>query len=141
MTVRTSIWIVGSDIILAAQGRAAVRHFLEFANLDRLNLDLFWKSFSANLCTLSLFLSTLLDIYPAPRMLILHVGGEAVGRTVLSDLTQELLAIHCILPSTVLVFSEILPHLDWSFSSSKILDKIIRSERGVISVWRGFCLY
>lgn len=128
MAARSSIWIVGSDIILAAHRRAAVRNFLEFANLDRLNIDLFWLTFSANLCSLSPFISSLLLIYPAPILLILHVGGEAIGRyrtlALLADLKQEFLAIHRILPFTVLVFSEILPRFDWSFSSLKFLDKI-----------------
>lgn len=71
-----------------------------------------------------------MQIYSAPNIVILHLGEDAIGRVktlmLLADFKQELVSIHRLLPGSVLIFSEVLPRIDWSFPTTNFFDKIRR---------------
>lgn len=70
-------------------------------------------------------------ILPHPDILIIHLGGNDVGKSSTLDLIflikHDLQHIHLIFPGTRIIFSEIIPRLVWlSFSENRSLEKIRR---------------
>ena len=68
-------------------------------------------------------LSRLLQVWPPPSILVLHLGGNDLGnlRTVdlLGFIKRDLARFHAISPNTVIIFSEIVPRLAWLSSDMR----------------------
>ena len=74
-------------------------------------------------------LSRLYSLYSAPDILIIHVGGNDIGKTktfeLLSEMKETFRFLRRSSPNSVLIFSEIIPRLRWSESMVfKPLEKV-----------------
>lgn len=122
-----STWIIGDDVIIAAQKRAALRQFSVFKLLD-VNFNISWFLFQDDLNNLSQFVFNLAENNPLPDFIILHCGSELIGKiktiSLISLLKQELFKIHHFLYNSCLIFSEFLPFLLWTRDSLLFREKI-----------------
>lgn len=121
------MWIIGNQITVLAQKRAALRDFNEFKLFNGLNIEIFWFYFNKpNCCDLSSFVNSI--DYKSPNVIIFHLGSEFVGHVntflFIAQLKQELFQIHNLFSYTQFIFSEILPVLFWSHPSFYFLEKI-----------------
>lgn len=68
-------------------------------------------------------LSHLQDCWPIPKIIILHLSGNDLGKPKTSELISQikldLLCLHAVLPDTFLIFSEVIPRLDWLLCSER----------------------
>lgn len=116
-----SIWIVGSSII--KQAFTVARRSYDGANLGlkRHNYRVWWQGKGGMVLEELLpRMSFLLKIETAPDILVIHCGGNNIGKSKLHTLRRKireaLLTIHEMLPSTHMVWSQILPRSEWKYS-------------------------
>lgn len=74
-------------------------------------------------------LTTLYSSWPPPAVIILHLSGNDLGSYKTLDLNAQikvdLLHLHVVLPSTILIFSEIVPRIKWLLNPELVyLEKI-----------------
>lgn len=122
------IWILGQELVMAAQKRAAVREFSEFLNFS-LPVKLLWFCFADDiLSNLFLFIVSSVNNSGSPDVLIIHVGENLIGRMrtthLLWELKHQLTLIHNYLPSTFLIFSELIPHVLWFSCNLTYMNRI-----------------
>lgn len=93
------------------------------------SVQLFWFGFRGLRCESMLHrVSQLRSSFPVPDILILHVGGNDVGRMqtllLLAELKRLFLLLQHAFPRCCLVFSEVIPRLRWSLPEERFFDKI-----------------
>ena len=105
-------WIIGSSIVKWARNQAmAQNHYLS----DRTVLwygkgGMLWDQVAP-------VVRNMLSRHAAPRTLIIHAGGNNLGRdtglTILDNIIHDLQIIQSILPRTRILFSGILPRREY----------------------------
>lgn len=115
------MWIVGHSFVFWAQQRAAHRIYSENLGLDPSSFRIHWYGRRGMLWEDLVFeLGRLYALYTSPDIIVIHLGGNDIGKVKTLDLissmqdTFRFLRINS--PNTVLVFSEIIPRLCWSNS-------------------------
>ena len=116
-----SIWIVGSSIM--KQAFTVARRSFDEANLGlkRHNYRVWWQGKGGMVLEQLLpRITFLLQIETAPDILVIHCGGNNIGKSKLHTLRKEIkeamLIIHEMLPFTHIVWSQILPRSEWRYS-------------------------
>ncbi|XP_071968790.1 uncharacterized protein [Engystomops pustulosus] len=140
------IWILGHSFIFWAKKRAGSRCYTENLNFDPEHVNVFWFGFRGMKWKKVIEeVKSLVRIWPTPNALILHVGGNDIGKVrtleFLWELKKDLAILKCILPDTVLIFSEIIPRLlwrgEWDFMD-KIRKRINRRMQKYLPCIGGF---
>ncbi|KAM4012897.1 uncharacterized protein ACNLHF_003130 [Anomaloglossus baeobatrachus] len=110
------IWLVGHSFIHWAQRRAACRSYTENLSFQYELINVFWYGirglkFSNLLGTLKGMLLT----HPYPDLIILHIGGNDLGKIktldLLSNFRRDFALLKNLFPYSALIFSEIVPRL------------------------------
>lgn len=126
------VWIVGHSYIFWAQKRAADRIYSENLGLDPSLFCINWHGLRGVVWYDLIFeLGRLYASSPPPNILIVHLGGNDIGKLETYDLISSMKDTFCFLhlnsPNTVLVFSEIVPRLCWLQSVTfKPLEKVCK---------------
>jgi lysophospholipase L1-like esterase len=122
-----TIWILGSSIIKQAFIAARLRP--EGANLCLEPNIIWWQGYSGLTLAESKkkFLS-LANVGNSPDYIVLHLGGNDLGRRSLVDLRKLIVelfrTILSIFPSVKIVWSAVLPRSNWRYSDNKVaMDK------------------
>ncbi|XP_068091150.1 uncharacterized protein [Hyperolius riggenbachi] len=124
------VWIIGHSFIFWARRRAKERPYTDNLDLDCDSFQIYWKGCRGMRWEALLpKLVCLVDEWPVPDILIIHLGGNDLGKVktlnLLARMRRDFLQIRAIFPNTVLVFSEIVPRLLWYVSPNKrFFDKI-----------------
>ncbi|XP_040211653.1 uncharacterized protein LOC120942791 [Rana temporaria] len=119
-----TVWILGHSFIHWAHKRATHRPYTVNLSLQPESFRVLWKGVRGlQWHQLHFHLSRLLQVWPPPSILVLHLGGNDLGnlRTVdlLSCIKRDLGRFHAISPNTVIIFSEIVPRLAWLSSDMR----------------------
>lgn len=114
-----NFWIVGHAYVFWAQKRAEWRVYGN--NLGLPYTGMRWSN-------LHPVLSHLHDCWPIPWIIILHLSANDLGKRktfeLISQIKLDLFCLHAILTDTFLVFSEMIPQIDWLLCSQhKYLEK------------------
>lgn len=123
-----TIWILGSSIVKHAFCYARKSQYGANLELDRHNATIFWQGKGGmrveEICSK---VRTLLKVQNAPHMLVIHCGGNNIPaskgaqigdrhaksadlRDKLKTVIEKLIQL---LPSTIIIWSQILPRLHW----------------------------
>ena len=91
--------------------------------LSKDKFDIWWQGYSGlGLADLKKKLDTLSQVNEPPNILLLHCGGNDIGRYNVLKIRQMLTEISCFLsqrfPNTRIVWSQILPRQTWRFSTN-----------------------
>ncbi|KAM5140492.1 uncharacterized protein ACMZJ9_014352 [Mantella aurantiaca] len=112
------VWIVGHSFIYWAERRAAYKAYFENLDINTTDEQILWSGIKG-LSGANLF-STLSDLcsrWPLPNILIIHVGGDDIGKMLRLELVHtlksDLLNFKKNFPNTVVVYSEIIPRPAW----------------------------
>lgn len=127
----SAVWCVGSSIIKHAFSHSRNRPGGTNLGLERLGLKLWWQGYSGLQFTqIKLKLKLLQRIKPQPAYLLIHCGGNDIGRLTLGDLRN---IIKCTirylvreLPESRIIWSQILPRQVWRYSNNS---KAMESSR------------
>lgn len=123
MYLGKTIWILGSSIIKQAFIAARLRP--EGANLCLEPNIIWWQGYSGLTLAESKkkFLS-LANVGNSPDYIVLHLGGNDLGRRSLVDLRKLIVelfrTILSIFPSVKIVWSAVLPRSNWRYSDNKV---------------------
>ncbi|XP_069825892.1 uncharacterized protein [Dendropsophus ebraccatus] len=123
------VWILGHSFTYWAHRRALYRIYT--TNLGLSDMVTYWAGVRG------LRWEQLMDLFegvcrvwPSPDIIIIHAGGNDIGRKcsdiLFGDLKMTFRVLAVLYPTTVLCFSEIVPRLVWSFSGFVYLDTIRR---------------
>lgn len=134
-----SIWIVGSSIIKRAESHFKGRPLGRNLGLQRYQASVIWAGHPGlQYHQVFTIVNSLRQCFSAPNFLILHFGGNDVGREACGILRQKIKTVltnlMCILPNTTIVWSSILPRLNWRYSTNvKAMESMrARINRAVI---------
>ncbi|XP_068106722.1 uncharacterized protein [Hyperolius riggenbachi] len=127
------VWIIGHSFIFWARRRAKERPYTDNLDLDTDSFQIYWKGCRGMRWEALLpKLVCLVDEWPVPDILIIHLGGNDLGKVktlnLLARMRRDFLQIRAIFPNTVLVFSEIVPRLVWYVSPNKRFFEKIRKR-------------
>lgn len=117
------VWIVGSSIVKNAFITSRQRPGGVNLGLDRLGVSVWWQGLSGmSIKRLKQQIKTMMRFEDPPEFLILHIAGNDIGNTMVGYLRNELKQIlrwvAQMLPNTVLVWSQILPRIEWRYSKN-----------------------
>eukprot|EP00105_Crassostrea_gigas_P000724 XP_011412638.1 PREDICTED: uncharacterized protein LOC105317604 isoform X2 [Crassostrea gigas] len=121
-----SIWIVGSSLIKRAEQYASMS--TEFGtDLSLPNVSVLWKGVSGlSFDSVADIICDLRSKYPHPRFLVIHAGGNDIGKddNPLSRqqkfIKKVMVNLSTDMPSTCIVWSHILPRLYWRHAISNM---------------------
>lgn len=118
-----TVWIVGSSIVkhafVQARGRPGGIHL----GLQRVGVSVWWQ-FKGGMIwrELNKVINTMMYYESAPSYIILHLGGNDIGKTKVGVLRNEMkntvLNINNQMPHTGIIWSQILPRIQWRHSSN-----------------------
>ena len=113
------MWILGHSFVFWARKRAASRTYSENLGLDPSAFSIHWFGRRGMLWGDLIFeLSRLYTLFSPPDILIVHLGGNDVGKLRTLDLINMMKDDFNFLsqasPASCLIFSEIIPRLCWS---------------------------
>ncbi|XP_045210646.2 uncharacterized protein LOC123562056 [Mercenaria mercenaria] len=117
------IWCLGSSLIKKAFITA--RSTRAGLNLGLDGVEIWWQGYGG-LCLTQLLskLRTLCRVRDEPDFLLVHCGGNNLGKTKLKELRSEIVKIvdfkNTHLSSTVLIWSNILPRINWRYSDNRM---------------------
>lgn len=126
------IWIVGHSYVYWAERLAASRSYSSNLGLDFNKFKILWSGVRGlrwrNLRDHLLYLSS---IWPAPVVLVIHLGANDIGKVrtweLLCEMKNDFCAIKLLFPRSILAFSEMVPRLLWSpWGNFFYVDKIRR---------------
>ncbi|XP_066452164.1 uncharacterized protein [Eleutherodactylus coqui] len=127
--MRTIVWIVGHSFVFWAKQRAAERCYSELLGLNNELFVIYWAGRRG--MRWGSLMSELIQkqaIWPVPDILIIHLGGNDVGKgstlALLREMKLGLVRVRDRFPSSVLVFSEIIPRLLWTLPEFKYIERI-----------------
>ncbi|XP_075685840.1 uncharacterized protein LOC142664622 [Rhinoderma darwinii] len=126
---RLVVWILGHSFIFWAQKRAARRSYTENLSMDPLVFSVFWHGVRGlqwkNVFSL---VKSLSSYWPDPNLIIIHAGGNDLGKEktldLLWEMRRDIALIKCLFPDATISFSEIIPRLLWSSGNYKFLNRI-----------------
>lgn len=141
------VWILGHSFIFWAHGRAATRCYSSNLGFDPDVCQVLW--FGVRGLRLFNFESVLMDrasVWPSPDVLIVHLGGNDIGRARTMHLIMELkrlfLGCKALFPGATLCFSEVVPRRVWSsrefWFKEKIRRRLNRSLSKFLPLLAGF---
>lgn len=114
------VWLVGSSIVKHAF--AVARSEQGGLQLGLENLDIWWQGYSGmNLRDVVPKLRTLKEIGDKPDIILLHCGGNSLGRTplkIIRELIDDVVRFINENFSCTIIWSEILPRSSWRYSSN-----------------------
>lgn len=77
-------------------------------------------------------ISEKLVYFSPPAIIIIHMGVDQIAKIKTDSFRKEFYEIHSLLPNSLLIFSKIIPGLNWSVKEFKFKDKIrIRLNRAL----------
>lgn len=144
--VENTVWIVGSSLIRDAFVRARAKTEGINLGLSRIGIKIWWQGYSGMVVkNLESKIESMLKYEAPPNYIILHVGGNDLGKVKVGVLRNDLKGLISKLssrmPSTKFVWSQILPRSDWRFSSNKVAmetaRKRINSSIGAFVIGKG----
>ncbi|KAJ8297896.1 hypothetical protein KUTeg_024427 [Tegillarca granosa] len=113
------VWIVGSSIISHAMTRAIKSTFKKNLQLETNNLSVLWQG-KPGMRWEQVFnkIKYLITFIDPPEFLLLHCGGNDIGSSLKSVelihlILNTIVKIFKLLPKTRLIWSQILPRLEW----------------------------
>ncbi|XP_075695057.1 uncharacterized protein LOC142661531 [Rhinoderma darwinii] len=126
---RLVVWILGHSFIFWAQKRASRRSYTENLSMDPLVFSVFWHGVRGlqwkNVFSL---VKSLSSYWPDPNLIIIHAGGNDLGKEktldLLWEMRRDIALIKCLFPDATISFSEIIPRLLWSSGNYKFLNRI-----------------
>lgn len=118
------MWIVGSSIIKRASWEARTHPGGLNLSFRRIDIDIWWNGKGGMLSSmLRKHINSMLLQESSPHFLLIHVGANDLGNLSLLDLRHNLDEIlQCVqtdLPSTRIIWSQMLPRLKWRYSQDK----------------------
>ena len=128
----TNIWIVRSSIIKGAFLEAKQRPGGIHLTLQRLDVNILWQGRSGlTLDRLTNHIRTLLSLEDPPNYILFHIGGNDLGCKKLGYLhyllERFLSWLSKTMPDSMLMWSQILPRLNWRYSNNlAVMDKCRR---------------
>ncbi|XP_068118230.1 uncharacterized protein [Hyperolius riggenbachi] len=127
------VWIVGHSFIFWARMRAKERPYSEQLDLNVDDYHIYWKGGRGmRWASFAPKILSLLDSWPVPDILIVHLGGNDLGKVrtldLMSQMRQDFQQIHDSFPHTILVFSEMVQRYLWLKGSRRFLEKIRKKE-------------
>lgn len=123
------MWIVGSSIVKHAFVAARSRPGGINLGLQRIGVSIWWQGRGGLvLSKMKQAIQTLLKFEDPPHVIVIHVGGNDLGNEntyVLCDKLREFMSwLAKIMPTTVLVWSQMLPRSQWRNSKDlKAMEK------------------
>ncbi|XP_068096210.1 uncharacterized protein [Hyperolius riggenbachi] len=133
------VWLIGHSFIYWAKKRATVRPYSLNLGLNEEEFLILWFS-QRGMRWRNLMGSILqwLKVWPAPDVVVLHLGGNDLGksntRSLLWRMKENMLRLRGLLPNTIFAFSEIIPRLVWlSHRELFFLERIRRRVNFAIS--------
>ncbi|XP_069803914.1 uncharacterized protein [Dendropsophus ebraccatus] len=114
----TSVWIIGHSFIQRAAQRAESYCYSPNLSLSPELVTVYWMRIEGQHWDgLPNQLRLKCAQYPQPDIIIIHLGGNDIGKEGTIDLLflmkRDMVTIHQMFPNTKLVFSEIVPRLVW----------------------------
>ncbi|XP_068087913.1 uncharacterized protein [Hyperolius riggenbachi] len=112
------VWLIGHSFIYWAKKRASIRPYSLNLGLNEEEFLILWFS-QQGMRWRNLMGSILqwLKVWPAPDVVVLHLGGNDLGksntRSLLWRMKENMLRLRGLLPNTIFAFSEIIPRLVW----------------------------
>ena len=128
----TNIWIVRSSIIKGTFLEAKQRPGGIHLTLQRLDVNILWQGRSGlTLDRLTNHIRTLLSLEDPPNYILFHIGGNDLGCKKLGYLhyllERFLSWLSKTMPDSMLMWSQILPRLNWRYSNNlAVMDKCRR---------------
>ncbi|OCT58251.1 hypothetical protein XELAEV_18002189mg [Xenopus laevis] len=120
-SAKLTVWIIGHSFVHRAVRRAEARTY--GTNLDFKEEQLIIKGMGLRAAKWSDVLTILYQMstrWGTPNILVIHLGGNDVGKTKTIDLIRiirrDLAHIHFLMPDTVVVWSEVIPRLIWNIN-------------------------
>ncbi|KAJ8418330.1 hypothetical protein AAFF_G00140390 [Aldrovandia affinis] len=113
-----NVWICGHSLVFWAEKRAKSPEYGMQLGMDPSRVRIWWKGMQG--LTWDQLLPLLLKLkgnWPNPDVLILHLGGNDLGksdtRVLLAAVKKDLTSLRSIFPQCLLVWSDILPRRSW----------------------------
>ncbi|XP_068107665.1 uncharacterized protein [Hyperolius riggenbachi] len=145
---RVTVWLCGHSFVYWAGRRALIRPYGEHLDLSGFSIQVMWKGVRGlQWKGLVPMIKEALCVEPPPEVLIVHLGGNDVGKIrtlqLIFDIKSDFSTLRELLPGTVLVFSEIISRLCWLRSPElsyleKIRKKINRRVSKFMVTIQGF---
>ncbi|XP_040283797.1 uncharacterized protein LOC120997666 isoform X2 [Bufo bufo] len=123
------IWILGHSFVFWAERRAAERNYLQKSFIGAVFVSIVWLGFRGlKWYQIIPILKNELRSLPQPDVLIIHAGGNDLGKIKTLDLMEhmksDLFQIKSLIPEVILIFSEIIPRLIWKSDQYGFMEKI-----------------
>ncbi|XP_040266399.1 uncharacterized protein LOC120981017 isoform X2 [Bufo bufo] len=123
------IWILGHSFVFWAERRAAERNYLQKSFIGAFFVSIVWLGFRGlKWYQIIPILKNELRSLPQPDVLIIHAGGNDLGKIKTLDLMEhmksDLFQIKSLIPEVILIFSEIIPRLIWKSDQYGFMEKI-----------------
>ncbi|XP_017546164.1 titin homolog isoform X1 [Pygocentrus nattereri] len=116
-----NVWICGHSLVFWAEKRATSPEFGMQLGMDPNCVRIWWKGVQG--MTWQQLLPQLLqlkDNWPKPDVILLHLGGNDIGKSTteafLAAVKKDLISMKSIFPECLLVWSNILPRRSWRHS-------------------------
>ncbi|KAG7462581.1 hypothetical protein MATL_G00186270 [Megalops atlanticus] len=113
-----NVWICGHSLVFWAEKRAKSPEYGKQLGMDSSCVRVWWKGMQG--MTWEQLLPLLLKLkgsWPNPDVIILHLGGNDLGKTdpkgLLAAIKRDLTSLKSIFPQCLLVWSDILPRRSW----------------------------
>ncbi|XP_069835837.1 uncharacterized protein [Dendropsophus ebraccatus] len=115
---KKQVWILGHSFVVWAAKRAEQRTYGANLSFNRDEFEIQWFGYSGlRWRDLYCILQNLAAALPPPDILIIHAGGNDIGKVktldLLCEIKRDLSLFKCIFPKCILIFSEIIPRLAW----------------------------
>lgn len=141
-----TVWIVGSSLIRDAFVRARAKTEGINLGLSRIGTKIWWQGYSGLVVkNVEAKIESMLKYETPPNYIVLHVGGNDLGKVKVGVLRNNLKCLFSKLssrmPSTKFIWSQILPRSEWRFSNNKTAmeaaRKRINSSIGAFVIGKG----
>ena len=128
----SDIWMLGDSLLFWA-GERAISLGQPNLTLDRLQVNIIWKGQSSMTWELLRQKLQWVSLHRNPFMIVIHLGGNNVLSTSIQKMERiikrDLKHISLTFPSTIFVWSDILPRLKWKYSGPDADLKAIDHKR------------
>lgn len=148
---RKEIWIIGSSIILNAADHARIRPIGYNLGFDKYGCQVVWIGVSGmkwhhlvgSLTSMIRFRGTI------PSVLVMHCGANDIGETPQGALLHHMKFVVAIIsnmiPDTSIVWSSLLPRLEWRYSSNhsameETRKRVNRGMRSYLTKYGGYVI-
>ncbi|XP_053476726.1 uncharacterized protein si:dkeyp-121d4.3 isoform X3 [Ictalurus furcatus] len=145
-----NVWICGHSLVFWAEKRATSPEIGMQLGMDPNSVRIWWKGVQG--MTWQQLLPQLLqlkDNWPKPDMILIHLGGNDIGKMTpeafVLAVKKDLISLKSIFPQCFLVWSDILPRKSWrhsddSMSVNNMRQAINKTVRGIMAELGGSSL-